>query len=86
MPAGLLKPSANVLAVRVFSEGGNVADGFPGGLYDHPTIANGDRRVGPYDAALSEGGRSTGYTVGGVGWYRKHFPTPSTSAPAAAPR
>ena len=78
VPAGLLKPSANVLAVRVFSEGGNVADGFPGGLYDHPTIANGDRRVGAYDAALSEGGRSTGYTVGGVGWYRKHFPTPST--------
>ena len=46
VPAGLLKPSANVLAVRVFSEGGGVADGFPGGLYDHPTIANGDRRVG----------------------------------------
>jgi beta-galactosidase len=28
--------------------------------------------VGPYDKA-SIGNRGTGYTVGGIGWYRKHF-------------
>jgi beta-galactosidase len=29
--------------------------------------------IGPFDTQNSAGGRSTGYTVGGVGWYRKHF-------------
>jgi beta-galactosidase len=29
--------------------------------------------IGPFDAQNSAGGRATGYTVGGVGWYRKHF-------------
>ena len=33
-------------------------------------------REGPFDVALSAGGRATGYTLGGVGWYRKHFATP----------
>lgn len=30
-------------------------------------------RVGPFDRYLSEGGRATGWCVGGVGWYRKRF-------------
>lgn len=30
-------------------------------------------RVGPFDTELSEGGRDTGWFVGGVGWYRKRF-------------
>jgi beta-galactosidase len=30
-------------------------------------------RVGPFDRELSQGGRSTGWVVGGVGWYRKRF-------------
>ncbi len=30
-------------------------------------------RVGPFDTELSEGGRDTGWVVGGTGWYRRHF-------------
>jgi beta-galactosidase len=30
-------------------------------------------RVGPFDRERSEGGRNTGWVVGGTGWYRKHF-------------
>jgi beta-galactosidase len=30
-------------------------------------------RVGPFDSELSQGGRSTGWFVGGTGWYRKRF-------------
>jgi beta-galactosidase len=32
--------------------------------------------IGPFDPAASAGGGSTGYTVGGIGWYRKHFRGP----------
>ncbi len=31
-------------------------------------------RVGPFDAEASEGKASTGFFVGGTGWYRKRFP------------
>ena len=37
------------MAVRVYSEGGRM----PGGLYDHPTIRNGDVRERPLDPALT---------------------------------
>ena len=30
-------------------------------------------RVGPFDTQLSQGGRDTGWFVGGTGWYRKRF-------------
>ncbi len=30
-------------------------------------------RMGPFDASASEGQSSTGFVVGGTGWYRKHF-------------
>lgn len=30
-------------------------------------------RTGPFDTQLSEGGRDTGWFVGGTGWYRKRF-------------
>jgi beta-galactosidase len=33
-------------------------------------------RVGPFDAYRSEGQISTGWTVGGIGWYRKSFQMP----------
>lgn len=59
-----------VIAVRVFSPGGNVSSGKPGGLYDSGESVS---RIGPLDAAASIGQRQTGYAVGGVGWYRKHF-------------
>jgi len=34
-------------------------------------------RVGPFDAYRSEGQISTGWTVGGIGWYRRSFNKPS---------
>jgi beta-galactosidase len=30
-------------------------------------------RIGPFDALRSAGQESTGWTVGGIGWYRRHF-------------
>jgi beta-galactosidase len=33
--------------------------------------------IGPFDPQNSAGGGSTGYTVGGIGWYRKDFRLPS---------
>jgi beta-galactosidase len=33
-------------------------------------------RTGPFDMYQSEGQSATGWTVGGVGWYRKSFPKP----------
>jgi len=33
-------------------------------------------RTGPFDAYQSEGQISTGWTVGGIAWYRKSFQTP----------
>lgn len=30
-------------------------------------------RLGPFDTELSQGGRDTGWFVGGTGWYRKRF-------------
>jgi beta-galactosidase len=32
--------------------------------------------VGPFSRVKSEGEASTGWVVGGIGWYRKSFPTP----------
>ncbi|WP_109485971.1 glycoside hydrolase family 2 TIM barrel-domain containing protein [Occallatibacter savannae] len=34
-------------------------------------------RIGPFDAYQSEGQIATGWTVGGIGWYRKSFQAPS---------
>ncbi|MEU1161226.1 sugar-binding domain-containing protein [Streptomyces sp. NPDC005921] len=31
------------------------------------------QEIGPFDTARSQNGGSTGYTVGGLGWYRRHF-------------
>ena len=38
-------------------------------------LANVPARIGPFDMK-AEGGRSTGYQVGGEGWYRKNFMLP----------
>ena len=91
VPPGLLKPTGNVVAVRVSSLGGSgtFGDGsYPGGLYDDPRVEDMDARRGPFDAGASLNGRSYGYTVGGIGWYRKEFTVPasaSASASASAP-
>ena len=34
----------------------------------------------PFDPAHSAGGASTGFVVGGTGWYRKHFTLPAATA------
>ena len=41
-----------------------------------------DARSGPFDHLGSPGKESTGWTVGGTGWYRKHFRVPDL-APAS---
>jgi beta-galactosidase len=79
----VLIKGANSIAVRVNSPGGpapslrdiaSVGDNddtsYPGGLVD---TESGDRREGPFDAGASPGQKSTGYTVAGEGWYRRHF-------------
>lgn len=54
----------DVLAVRVFDGSGS------GGIYQAGFKSV---RIGPFDPVESSGGHFTGYTVGGIGWYRRHF-------------
>ena len=49
---------------------------FPGGFFDDPVFVHHDQRVGPFDAAVSPGTMGTGYTLGGLGYYRKTFQLP----------
>ena len=64
VPAALVrKDGNNVVAVRVFNGGG------PGGIREAATLFSGS---GPFDPSAA-GARSTGFTVGGTGWYRKTF-------------
>ena len=75
VPSGVLASrGSNVVAVRVRS--GDASQ--PGGLYDSMAP---DKRDGPFDPASSIGQKQTGYTTGGVGWYRKEFSAPNP-APA----
>ena len=74
--------------VKVYFKGETVANaaagwqswvkprGHPAGLVDAEAV---DGRYGPFDAGASPGQRQTGYTVGGVGWYRKRFETPAAA-------
>ncbi|QDU58340.1 glycoside hydrolase family 2 TIM barrel-domain containing protein [Aeoliella mucimassa] len=65
VPTGVLRADGtNVIAVRVYDGSGE------GGMYASGVES---RRVGPFDPSESEGRDKTGYVVGGVGWYRKHF-------------
>lgn len=68
VPAGLLKgDGTDVVAVRVYNGDGDA------GIYEP---AHAPRRRGPFDAD-AEGGTAQGYTVGGIGWYRKTFSLPA---------
>lgn len=69
VPANLLRDGDNVVAVRVYSPLPGV-----GGIYD--PIAR-EHRVGPFDPGASVGIQDTGFSVGGVGWYRKSFVLPA---------
>jgi beta-galactosidase len=56
------------------SQGGATAD--PSNFdYTNETTPPSDvpTQIGPFDYNNSAGGSSTGWTVGGIGWYRKHF-------------
>jgi beta-galactosidase len=65
IPASLVRGDGHdILAVRVYDSAGE------GGIYKEGLKSF---RVGPFDPGLSEGGTATGYFLGGVGWYRKHF-------------
>ena len=67
-PPGLVRgDGSDVLVVRVFDGDGD------GGIY---TAGQQSERIGPFAPTESEGRDKTGYVVGGVGWYRKHFATP----------
>jgi beta-galactosidase len=63
VPARLVKPTGNVLAVRLYNTEGD--GGILRTLPDFPV-------VGPFSPE-SAGGAATGHTVGGTGWYRKRF-------------
>lgn len=63
------------------ADGGATADGSAFDYTTGPTTSGPNppgtpEVIGPFDHQNSAGGSSTGYTVGGVGWYRKHFVTP----------
>jgi len=71
VPAAVLNAQGdNLVAVRVFDAGGE------GGLNGPATPAI---RVGPFDSRASEGKSSTGWVVGGTGWYRKRFAVEPTA-------
>ncbi len=68
VPARLIKgDGTDVVAIRVYN---GEADA---GIYEP---AHASRRSGPFDSD-AEGGTSQGYTLGGVGWYRKAFTLPA---------
>jgi len=65
VPASLVRgDGSDVLAVRVFDGNGN------GGICEAGMKSI---RIGPFAPSESEGGDKTGYVIGGIGWYRKHF-------------
>lgn len=75
VPASLVRgDGTDVLAVRVFDGNGN------GGL-----CTEGVRmiRIGPFSPGESASGHFTGNTVGGIGWYRKHFTLDETNKQVA---
>lgn len=68
VPASLLKgDGSDVVAIRVYNGEGDA------GIYEP---AHAPRRSGPFDAD-AEGGTAQGYTLGGIGWYRKTFTLPA---------
>ena len=68
VPARLLKgDGTDVVAVRDYNGDGDA------GIYE---AAAPPHRSGPFDAD-SIGGTAQGYTVGGIGWYRKTFALPA---------
>ncbi|MEJ2078694.1 MAG: glycoside hydrolase family 2 TIM barrel-domain containing protein [Acidobacteriota bacterium] len=70
LPDEVSQPGEHLVAVRVTSRDG-------GGLVGGVELANGPS---PFDPGRSLGAISTGFAVGGIGWYRKHFTLPPEDA------
>ena len=62
-----VRPGNNLVAVCIYKEAGQ------GGIYAD-VIPAAPEVVGPF-TSISPGGTASGYTIGGIGWYRKHFQT-----------
>ena len=70
VPASLLKgDGSDVVAVRVYNGEG------AGGIFAPATSTS--QRSGPFDS-LAAGGAAQGFSVGGIGWYRKTFTVANT--------
>ena len=69
--ARFLKPGTNWLAICMYNNGGT------GGF--RPPDTSKREVVGPFDSRAI-GGTAAGYTVGGTGWYRKHFKIPAADS------
>ena len=67
------------LAYATSDDGGATADPSTMAFQTTPPPAGTPTVIGPFDQTASVGGRGTGYTVSGIGWYRKHFNAPSGS-------
>ena len=74
VPARLLKPGANLVAICVYNNKG--AGGF---ITPKGKKADSAETVGPFSSAAI-GGTHSGFTVGGTGWYRKHFKVDAADA------
>ena len=70
VPAKFLKPGNNLLAICLYNIDG------PGGFRPGSSKAV---HVGPFDSE-SDLGTAGGYTLNGIGWYRKHFPIEDADA------
>ena len=69
VPASLVRgDGTDLIAVRVFDGNNN------GGIYATNQAA---RRIGPFAPGESPSAHFTGQTLGGIGWYRKHFTVPA---------
>lgn len=70
LPDEVSQAGEHVVAVRVTSKN-------DGGLVGGVELPDG---AGPFDPGRSLGAMSTGYAVGGIGWYRKHLTLPPEDA------
>ena len=70
IPVGLVRgDGTDLIAVRVYDGNNN------GGIY---AANSASRRVGPFAPGESPGEHFTAHTLGGIGWYRKTFPSPES--------
>ncbi|MFA6173633.1 MAG: sugar-binding domain-containing protein, partial [Kiritimatiellales bacterium] len=74
VPARLLKPGRNLVAICVYN---NKRTG--GFLPPKAKEADSAETVGPFSSEAI-GGTHSGFTVGGTGWYRKHFKVDAADA------